>query len=361
MKKRILALTLVLIMTLCLFAGCAADEKEEAPADTGKDNAATEDKKEEAATGSDAWDEYDLRFGINLPEEHVGTQSVYAFAEAVDAATDGKVKITVYPGEALGKESEMVAMCMEGSLDITTCGPGTLANYGNADKLSMMEAPYVFEDADNLLAFANSEDGNKYLWDPLSEASNLRVVATSYYGARNVTTNGFNATTPADLEGCKLRVPDSTMALLYGEGLGATPTVMALSEVYLGLQQGTVDGQENPLPTIYSYAFYEVCDYLLLTGHVQAGLSLMFNQDLWDSFPADLQEVILDCLNTEFVIGMKDGIIAQEEQLMTDLADLGMTLVEVDKEAFKENCQFIYDQYAEKWGDMKDVAASYAG
>lgn len=307
-----------------------------------------------ANVDSSAWDNYELKLSTNLAEDHIACQGYYAFADAVEEATDGHVKITIYSGEQLGKESDVTSSISmnAGTCDIVCCGPSELSKYNST--FTLFDAPYIFDDGDSMLAFANGEDVQG-LYDELAESSNLRCLGMYYYGAREVTTNGYPATTPDGLKGCKLRVPDSEMALAYGAALGATPTVMSLSEVYMGIQQGVVDGQENPLPTIDANAYYEVCDNLLMTDHVIAAVTYTIDNTVWESMPEDLQNVIKQCVE-DSCDSISEDIKAQEAELKTSLADKGMNVIEVDKEAFQANAQSVYDTYMDSWGDWYDKA-----
>lgn len=309
------------------------------------------------AADSSAWDQYDLRLATNLAEDHVACQGYYALADAVEEATDGHVTITVYSGEQLGKESDVTSSISmgAGTCDIVACGPSELSKYDSV--FSLFDAPYVFNDGDALVAFANGEEVQS-LYDDLAAKSNLRCLGMYYYGSREVTTNGYAATTPDELKGCKLRVPDSEMAMAYGAALGATPTVMSLGEVYMGIQQGVVDGQENPLPTINSNAFYEVCDNLLMTDHVIAGVTYTIDNTKWETMPEDLQEIVRKCV-VESCESITKGIKEQEEGLLDTLKEEGMNVVEVDKDAFKANVESIYEKYADTWGDWLTIAQSY--
>ena len=163
---------------------------------------------------------------------------------------------------------------------------------------------------------------------------------------------------PSGLKGCKLRVPDSEMAMAYGAALGATPTVMSLGEVYMGIQQGVVDGQENPLPTIDANAFYEVCDNLLMTDHVIAAVTYTMDESVWQSMPADLQEIVRSCVY-ESCESITQAIQDQEAGLVDTMKEKGMNVIEVNKDAFKENVQGIYEKYADTWGDWLSIAQSY--
>ena len=367
MKKKEVVLMAAAVAMAAALAGCSSGETEttaaavqstaaETEAAGGEDAEASSEAEGEAAANSANWDTYNLRLSTNLAEDHVACQGYYAFAEAVEEATDGHVTVTVYSGEQLGKESDVTSSISmgAGTCDIVVPGPSELAKYDPI--FSLFDAPYVFNDGDAMIAFANGEDVQE-LYDSLAASSNLRVLGMMYYGAREVSVKGYPATDPSGLAGCKLRVPDSEMAMLYGEALGATPTVMALGEVYMGIQQGVVD-QENPLPTIYSNAYYEVCDNLLMTDHVIAAVAYTIDESVWQSMPEDLQAIVKECA-LESCDAVSQAIKEQEAGLKDTLKEEGMNIVEVDKEAFKANAQPIYDQYADVWGDWLSVAQSY--
>lgn len=362
--KKALAISLAAVMVMGSLSGCSSNGTETTAAATeaakeeasGAESGGSQDA--EASVNSD-WDTYELKLSTNLAEDHVACQGYYDFAEAVEAATGGHVKVTVYSGEQLGKESDVTSSISmgAGTCDIVMTGPSELSKYDPT--FSLFDAPYVFDDGDAMVAFANGEEVQS-LYDSLAAASNLRCLGMYYYGSREVTVNGFAATDPSGLAGCKLRVPDSEMALAYGAALGATPTVMSLGEVYMGIQQGVVDGQENPLPTIDANAFYEVCDNLLMTDHVIAAVTFTIDNSKWESMPEDLQAIVLDCVY-DSCDAITKAIQDQEAGLMDSLKEKGMNIIEVDKDAFKANAQSIYDSYADTWGDWFDIAQSYNG
>ena len=354
--KKLISLALASAMALTLVACGGNSSGSSAGASTGSSAGASTGSSTGGSSTSQegGWGQYDLKLSTNLAEDHVACQGYYAFAEAVEAATDGHVTVTVYSGEQLGKESDVTSSVNmnAGTCDIVCTGPSELSKYDPV--FSLFDAPYIFNDGDSMVAFANGEEVQE-LYDSLAASSNLRVLGMYYYGAREVTTNGYAATTPSELAGCKLRVPDSEMALAYGAALGATPTVMSLGEVYMGIQQGVVDGQENPLPTIDSNAFYEVCDNLLMTDHVIAAVTYTIDETVWQSMPEDLQAIVMDCVK-DSCESITDDIQAQEAELKDAMAEKGMNVVEVDKEAFTANCQSLYEKYTDTWGDWLSIA-----
>lgn len=356
--KKLWGLSMALVSAVSLTAcGGGASTSNTTVAAAAPSSGAEAQSEGESGAAAGNWDNYELKLATNLAEDHVACKGYYAFAEAVEKATDGHVKVTVYSGEQLGKESDVTSSISmgAGTCDITMCGPSELSKYDPA--YSLFDAPYVFNDGDSMTAFANSDEVQK-LYDDLAASSNLRVLGMYYYGSREVTVKGFPATDPSGLKGCKLRVPDSEMAMAYGAALGATPTVMSLGEVYMGIQQGVVDGQENPLPTIDANAFYEICDNLLMTDHVIAAVTYTMDEQVWQSMPADLQEIVQKCVY-ESCDSITQAIQDQEAGLVDTMKEKGMNVIEVDKDAFKANVQSVYDKYADIWGDWLSIAQSY--
>lgn len=354
--KKLLTLALAAAMALSLTA-CGGGNGGSGGTSAGTPSGGSAGGSAAAPSGGSSGQTYELKLSTNLADDHIACQGYYGLAEAVEAATDGQVTIVVYPGEQMGKESDVTSSVSmhANTTDIVTCGPAELSKYNPA--FSLFDAPYIFSSSDSMVAFANSDDIQP-LYDELAASSNLRVLGMYYYGSREVTVKGYAATNPDGLKGCKLRVPDAEIALAYGEALGATPTVMSLGEVYMGIQQGVVDGQENPLPTINANAFYEVCDNLLMTDHVIAAVTITIDDQTWQTMPADLQEKVLTCVQ-DTCNKITDDIQAQEAELKTAMAEHGMNVVEVDKEAFKANCAPIYEKYAGTWGEWYDVAQKF--
>lgn len=331
MKFRKSLLTIILVGLIALsMVGCSSSEpaKTDAPAETAK-----------AAV-------IKLRFATNLPVSHTVTIGYQAIADAVKEKTDGQIEITIFPSEQLGKEKDVTDAIANATGDMSGIGPGEMARrYAPA---LIFDAPYIFNGPEHLLAFANGEEGKK-LWDEQAEQTNIRNLGMLYYGTREVTSN-VEINTPADMAGFKLRVPDQPMPLAYGKGLGAKPTPMAFGEVYLSLQQGVVDGQENPVPTIVSNKFNEVQDYLIKTNHVVAAVGIIISEEKYQSIPDDLRAI----LDEEVAKGceqISNNIRAEEESLIEELKAEGMTIIEPDVDAFKESCSFIYDEYKSKWGE----------
>jgi TRAP-type C4-dicarboxylate transport system substrate-binding protein len=161
-----------------------------------------------------------------------------------------------------------------------------------------------------------------------------KIVALTYYGQRMVTANK-EIKKPEDMKGMKLRVPPAPLFLMFTKSVGANATPIAFAEVYLALQQGTVDGQENPLPTIMAKKFYEVQSHIILTGHITESLVTVLGSHVWSKLTPDEQKIFQDVLK-EAASKATDKIRASEQVLAAEFKKLGKTVVEPDREAFRK-------------------------
>lgn len=213
------------------------------------------------------------------------TEAVWAAGE-IAKRTNNKYQIDVFPASALGNEQQINQALPLGTIDMIYTGA---AFAGSTYKpIAISNAPYMFRDFDHWKAYGES-DLFKQLAAGYDKASNNKIVALTYYGARHTTANKA-INTPADMKGMKLRVPQAPLYLMYAKAVGANATPIAFAEVYLALQQGTVDGQENPLPTIQAKKFYEVQSHINLTGHIFESLVTVIGGPLWNRLtPQDRQ------------------------------------------------------------------------
>jgi tripartite ATP-independent transporter DctP family solute receptor len=188
---------------------------------------------------------------------------------------------------------------------------------------------------------------------PKVEAEGYEVVAVWENGFRNITNNVRPINTPADLQGVKLRTPKGEWRVKMFKAYGANPTPMALSEVFVALQTGVIDGQENPFTQIFSQKFHEVQKYLSLSGHVYTPAYLLTGKKTWDSLPADVQKILKD-----EAVGMQEWVYETAEKMETDLLNKmkdSVEINEVDKQAFVDASGPIYQEFGTKVPGGKDL------
>jgi tripartite ATP-independent transporter DctP family solute receptor len=250
-------------------------------------------------------------------------------AAEIKAKTDGRVNITVFPASSLGKESEINEGLTIGSVDMIYTGP----NFAERDygPIAISDYPFMLKNYDHWKAYRES-DLFKELSDGYKDATGHTVMGITWYGYRHVTSK-FPITKPEDMKGLKIRVPDSPVMVMFPNAVGANPTPIAFSEVYLALQQGVVDAQENPLPTIQFKKFYEVQSNINLTGHIGNSLIVVVASTAMDQLGDDaaiMEGVIKDALAQS-----SDEIAQSEVDLVQWFRDKGIQVNEVDKAAFQ--------------------------
>ena len=202
--------------------------------------------------------------------------SVWAAGE-IEKRTNGKYHIDVFPASSLGKESDINQGLQLGTVDMIISGLSFAAR--TMPRIGVGYYPYTFRDGDHLVAWSKSPAFAE-MTDEYRNKTGIQITAMTYYGVRHTTSNrDFNDC--AGMKGLKMRVPDVPAYLALPKSCGANPTPIAFAEVYLALQNGTVDAQENPLTTIEAKKFYEVQKYIILTGHIVDSLATQVAPHVW--------------------------------------------------------------------------------
>src|SRR4051794_12089846 len=257
--------------------------------------------------------------------------SVWA-GDEIKKRTNGRYDVQVFPASTLGKESEINQGLTLGTVDIVLTGASFASS--SYKPLAVTYFPFIFRDAEHQLKHANSEVFHDLAAGYEKATGGNHITATTYYGARHVTSNKA-VTKPDDMKGLKIRVPDAPAYLAFPKSLGANATPIAFAEVYLALQNGTVDAQENPLPTIEAKKFFEVQKNISLTGHIVDSLLTIASGQLWGKLSADEKKIFTEVMQEA---AEKTGreIIASETRLVEEFKKKGNNVITVDKNAFRE-------------------------
>lgn len=259
-------------------------------------------------------------------------QSVWA-GEEIKKRTNGKYEVQVFPASSLGKESDINQGLTLGTVDIILTGASFAGN--TYKPLAVTYFPFIFRDSDHLLKYSKS-DVFAELAKGYDEKSGNHVTAMTYYGARHVTSTAAKPVAkPEDMKGLKIRVPDAPAYLAFPKALGANATPIAFAEVYLALQNGTVDAQENPLPTIEAKKFYEVQKNISLTGHIVDSLLTVMSGSLWGKLTPEEKKIFTE-VTQEAAERASREIIAAEARLADEFRKRGNNVIVVDKAAFRE-------------------------
>ncbi|RZL67191.1 MAG: DctP family TRAP transporter solute-binding subunit [Variovorax sp.] len=258
--------------------------------------------------------------------------SVWA-AEEIKKRSNGKYDIQVFPASSLGKEADINQGLTLGTVDMVLTGASFAGR--SYPPLAITYFPFIFRDAEHQLKYAKSDVFND-LAKGYDDKTGNHITALTYYGARHVTSSAARPVSkPEDMKGLKIRVPDAPAYLAFPKALGANATPIAFAEVYLALQNGTVDAQENPLPTIEAKKFFEVQKNISLTGHIVDSLLTVVSGQLWAKLSADDKKMFTEVMQEA---AEKTGreIIASEARLTEEFKKRGNNVIVVDKNAFRE-------------------------
>jgi tripartite ATP-independent transporter DctP family solute receptor len=276
-----------------------------------------------------------LQFGhVYTSGEPFHQWAVWA-GEQIEERTEGRFAVEVFSDSQLGSEAELSEGLTLGTVDMAYLGALFAGrSYG---PIAIAEAPYMLRDMDHWEAYFTSDLFDEHK-QGFHEATGHTVLAPTYYGARHVTSN-TRIETPEDMQGVRIRVPDAPLYTLFPRVVGASPTPIAFAEVYLALQQGVVDAQENPLPTIQAQRFYEVQDYISLTGHIRNSLLTVASGAVWDSMSEEDQQIFLEAF-TEAAENATREIRESEAALVQEFVDMeGTEVIEVDVQLFLDAVQ----------------------
>ncbi|MGN0760189.1 MAG: TRAP transporter substrate-binding protein [Candidatus Ventricola sp.] len=288
-----------------------------------------------------------MRFGTTSGESTMYVQYFKKFAEKVSAATDGAVSIEVYPGSVLGSSLEMLQSTQLGALDIVVVQPAACADLG-VKQMGVLSLPYLFENYDHYYRVLTGEIGQKLL-DAVTDA-NIGLVGFGYYpdGARHyfTTEKGGAIRSVEDIKGKKLRIQSYAIDQKMAEALGFAATPVSISELYSSLQSGVVDGAEQPLSTLLSNKYYEVCKYVTLDAHSYNIPTLLFSATTWNRCSDELKTIMHTAWD-ECLVEMRPEIEGYQLELINTFRENGMEVIEVtDGQAWADAMKPVYDEFA---------------
>ncbi|HSV20513.1 MAG TPA: sialic acid TRAP transporter substrate-binding protein SiaP [Casimicrobiaceae bacterium] len=288
-----------------------------------------------------------LRWATVLPANHPSVAMMERVAKDVREKTGGAVEIQTFPAGQLGSSRDVIESTSSGAIQIVDEGAAQFGQF--VAQFSILEAPYIWRDAAHLrkvLASNIVDDMNAQLVARRA----MRVIGSTYYGKRHVTSGTKPINTVADMQGFKLRIPEVDTFRAMAEAWGARPTPMNISELYLALSQGAVDGQENPLPTIQSAKFNEVQKYLVLTGHIITPRLIVVNEPAWQAMAPKDRDVLKAAVALHGQAQDND-ILGQEAKLVDTFKTGGMNVVQPDLDSFRKPVlASLPAKFETKWG-----------
>ncbi|MFZ5967434.1 MAG: C4-dicarboxylate TRAP transporter substrate-binding protein [Bacillota bacterium] len=333
MKKRI-TVVMVALMVLSLLAACGAP----AAPQGGNESQVTEETKPVV-----------IQIGYeNNPGEPIDL-AVNEWKKLIEERSNGSMKVEIFPSSQLGSKNDLIDQMMAGDSVITLADGAFYADRGVPD-FGIVFGPYLFESWEDSWKLIES-DWYKEQSAKLEEKGLKLITSNWIYGDRHtLTTKPVRSV--ADLKGMKIRVPNNTIQIKGFEVLGATPTPMALGEVYTSLQQGTIDGLENPLPVLYNGKFHEVAKYLTLDGHVKNFTTWISGTIFFDSLTEEQQKILIETGNEA---GLYNNEIQEKvtQETLEKLKAEGVEVIEVDTAAFQKAAEGFYSlpEFTSQWTD----------
>lgn len=292
-------------------------------------------------------DPVELRLAHVVNEEDGFHVAAEKFKELVEERSDGTVTVSIHPNAELGDERELLESMQVGTVDMGVITNGPVANF--VDEFAVFELPFLFPDSETAYEVLDGPIGQEVL-DKLEDV-NLKGLAYAERGFRNVTNSVRPVEEPEDLDGLKLRVMENEVYVDTFKALGANAVPMAWTEALTAMQQGTIDGQENPVNVIHSFELYETQDYMTLSRHTYAPAIFVMGAPAWSEFPEPAREALIQAAQEAAEHERSVNAEMRDEQ-MTELREAGMEIVEEpDLAAFREAVEPVYDDYGEEFGE----------
>jgi tripartite ATP-independent transporter DctP family solute receptor len=288
-----------------------------------------------------------LRWATVLATNHPSVQMMERVAKQVREETGGAVEIQTFPAGQLGSSRDVIESTSSGAIQIVDEGAAQFGQF--VPQFSILEAPYIWRDAQHV---------RRVLGSPIVDEMNamlvakrsMRIIGSTYYGKRHVTSGSKPINTVDDMRGFKLRIPEVDTFRAMAEAWGARPTPLNIGELYLALSQGAVDGQENPLPTIQSNKFFEVQKYLVLTGHIITPRLIAVNEAAWQALQPKERQSLKSAIETHGQ-AQDAEILSQEGKLVDTFKAAGMTPIQPDVESFRKPVlASLPAKFESKWG-----------
>ena len=288
-----------------------------------------------------------IKYSTPVAPDHANSLAANKFAEDVEKNSGGRLKVEVFPANQLGEVKDVIEYLMTGSVHMYIGGTSETSLFQS--EWGVLDCPYLLRDYDHLIK-ATRSNVIKEISEKMDKSRGVLILrADMYYGARHLTTSKKEIKTPADLKGMLIRAPDQPVYLAAVRAMGATPTPVAFGDLYMALKQGVVDGQENPIPTIYTYKYYEAQKYIMLTGHMVRTNVIGAASAWYKGLAQDLRSILDKDLEASVEYSNK-LTLKQEVDMLEELKKNGMIVVQPDVEAFRAAAKDVPKEFEKAWG-----------
>lgn len=300
--------------------------------------------------------EFNLKLGHGAAPDNPRNLVAQEFAKAVAEKSGGRINIEVFPSESLGSDRQMIESLIMGGLDMSINSQGPVAAYH--DKLNVVGLPFLFSKPEQVYEVLDGSIGAD-LAAPL-EKKGFKILAFWDNGFRHITNNKLPINKPEDLRGLKIRTPEDKLTIAIFKALGSNPAPFAFGELYMALQQGQFDGQENPVTNIFYSKLYEVQKFLSLTNHKYEFCPMVVSMITWRRLPADLQNIVKD-LAVEYAAKHRAMNNKVNADLTTKMSSFNVAVNQADVAALRAACQSVYKEFEPVFGkDLIDKVLKIA-
>ncbi|MDY2987840.1 MAG: TRAP transporter substrate-binding protein [Peptoniphilus sp.] len=332
MKKKFYLITLMLLLALSVVA--CGDKKE----------------KNDGEIKTANTDSVVIKIGHVEPENRSTHRALVDFKDSVEEKSKGAITVEIYPNGALGGDVQLTESVAMGTLDAALPSTSVLTTYSN--EFGVLDMPYLFTSSQSAFDALDGEIGDYF--NKKLEENGIINLGYSYNGPRSTTSNVKTIEKPEDLKGLKMRVMESPIFIDYYKTLGANPTPMSFTELYTGLQQGTVEAQENPPSLTFANKFYEVQKYSSIDEHVHNFLAFIMNKAKYDSLTPEQQQILMNAAK-EYVSNQRKMELEDNEKAIKDLEQEGKLVTNIlsteQKQKFKEALTPMYEKYKSEFGE----------
>jgi tripartite ATP-independent transporter DctP family solute receptor len=291
-----------------------------------------------------------IRIAYLVSEEQSSHIAALSYKEKLEKESDGRLKIELYPnGQLYGSDREAIEAVQLGNIEMTIPALAPLASFNK--KFLVFDLPFLFNDHNAAYKALDGELGQELLKE--LEENDLKGLVFAENGFRNMSNNAGPIETPEDLKGLKFRTLENPVHTDTFKAFGANASPFAFGELYTALQQKTYDAMESPISLYYTNKFYEVQEYLTMTGHVYAATILLMNNDFYNSLPEDLQALVVKA-SEEYRTEQRKLAQEQDVQFLEKLKENGMKINELtdeQRELFRNAAKSVYDQYVPEIGE----------
>ncbi|WP_434309212.1 TRAP transporter substrate-binding protein [Hominifimenecus sp. rT4P-3] len=347
--KRMSAAILAMVMMLAVVSCGSGTSADTTAAKAESVSASAQESGEVSQAENSEGESYHFIYAADCAEDTVQGLMIKHFAEQLEERSGGRMTVQLHFSGSMGSDIECCESCQSGDITFYNSAVSTTSNF--IDDVTAIDLPFLYSNVNVYRKAMDNETVNKY-FAQCYEDNGFHLLGFYDQGMRQTTSN-VEIHSVQDLSGLKIRVMDNAFHVSIWKALGANPTPMAMSEVYIGLQQGTIDAQENGVEVVYANKVYEQQKYMVMTNHLPSSMVFLMNQGVYQSLSAEDQKLI-DEVGVETIQYARNVCDERQEGRKELMSETGIQFVELEQsvlEEMKAMCQAVYDSVRAEYGN----------